>query len=63
MITRRSGRIANHAAKFDFAILKAAWRKAKGLFDKLCSRRKSRREILCKIPEETAASSGILPII
>lgn len=27
-ITRRSGRIANHAAKIDFAILKAAWQKS-----------------------------------
>jgi hypothetical protein len=32
--------LQNHAAKFDFAILKAAWRKSpKGLFDKLCFRR------------------------
>jgi hypothetical protein len=35
-ITRPAAELQNHAAKFDFAILKAAWRKCpKGHFNKL----------------------------
>ncbi|MFQ6964128.1 MAG: hypothetical protein ACLRR6_08600 [Oscillospiraceae bacterium] len=64
LITRRSGRIAKSCCRFcnsESSLVK----KPEGTFLTSCAPGgKSRREIfICKIPEETAASSGILPII
>ena len=65
-ITRRSGRIAKACCKKWFCNSESSLsKKPEGTFLTSCAPGgKSRREIfICKIPEETAASSGILPII